>query len=250
MSTQLKKIIKRFLGYLGLEIKKRKTNQRKAEHQPQMVRGLLSSKILLDHVYTVIDVGAAAGTWSLAASQVWPSASFVLFEPLAERKDVLEELVRKHSGFFYVNAAAGSEPGRLSFKIASDLDGSGVARSGETDPNIRSVDLTRIDTEVQKRNLPGPYVIKLDTHGFEVPIIEGCSGILNETVLFIIECYGFQIADNSLLFWEMCRHMDLLGFRLFNIVDVMNRKKDGAFWQCDAFFIRKDHPLFNDNQYQ
>lgn len=250
MPTILTSIVKKIFRSFGLEITtKRKTNS-KVDHQPHMLRGLHASKVLLDDVRTVIDVGAAAGTWSLSAKQVWPNASFLLFEPLAERKELLEDLVRKHPNFYYVNAAAGNEPGRLSFRIANDLDGSGVARAGETDLNLRSVDLTRIDAEVQKRNLKGPYVIKLDTHGFEVPIIEGCSRIIHETVLFIIECYGFQIADNSLLLWEMCRHMDQQGFRLFNIVDVMNRKKDGAFWQCDAFFIRKDHPMFNDNKYQ
>ncbi|RYE45276.1 MAG: hypothetical protein EOP48_22205 [Sphingobacteriales bacterium] len=72
---------------------------------------------------------------------------------------------------------------------------------------------------------------------------------MNQVSCFIIECYGFQIAEKSLLFWEMCRYMDELGFRLFDIVDVMNRPKDGAFWQCDAFFLRKENPVWSNIQY-
>jgi hypothetical protein len=112
------------------------------------------------------------------------------------------------------------------------------------------VQVIRLDDAVKEGGLTGPFLVKLDTHGFEVPILEGCSGIVDQVSLFIIECYGFQIADNSLLFWEMCQYMDCLGFRLFDIVDIMHRPKDGSFWQCDAFFIRKENDLFKDNKYR
>src|SRR5690606_1041292 len=103
---------------------------------------------------------------------------------------------------------------------------------------------------VQRLGLKGPFLVKLDTHGFEMPILEGCSEILPDVELFIIECYGFHITGSSLLFWEMCHEMDKLGFALFDIVDVMHRPKDGAFWQCDAFVIRKSNALFSDNRYK
>jgi hypothetical protein len=47
----------------------------------------------------------------------------------------------------------------------------------------------------------------------------------------------------------MCQYMDNLGYRLFDIVDIMNRPTDKAFWQCDAFFIKKDNPVFQTNTY-
>lgn len=214
-----------------------------------MLQGLRRFKSLQIPVATVIDVGAAAGSWSLKTRELWPESSFVLFEPLEERRNELEQLAQQYSNFYYVPSAAGAVAGSVPFRIAPDLDGSGVA-SDSASSEVRTVPLCRLDKEVQRLGLKGPFLVKLDTHGFEMPILEGCSEILPDVELFIIECYGFHITGSSLLFWEMCHEMDKLGFALFDIVDVMHRPKDGAFWQCDAFFIRKSNALFSDNRYK
>ncbi len=215
----------------------------------EMIGGLARVKKLNLNITTIIDVGAAAGSWSLSAKELWPDCSYLLFEPLAERKAELEALARVNTNFHFVPLAAGKEKGSISFNVSDDLDGSGITYNPGTNPHIRSVEVSSIAHEITERNLKGPYMVKLDTHGFEVPIIEGCAGIMKDISLFIIECYGFHIVRNSLLFWEMNRYMSEYGFRLFDMVDIMRRPADQAFWQCDAFFIRNDHPLFKNNQY-
>lgn len=242
--------LKTLFSLLGYEIRRKPSpSQLPAFINSDMNGGLMRYKRLDPEVKIVIDVGAAKGKWSMLAKPHWPSASFVLFEPLAERKQQLEDLVKTNPGFYLVTAAAGKEKGSVNFVVAEDLDGSGV--SSETNNlNSRRVIVTSIQDEVKRLNLQGPFLVKLDTHGFEIPILEGCQEIWDNISLFIIECYGFRIAKDSLLFWEMCEYMDNRGFRLFDMVDIMRRSKDGAFWQCDAFFIRKDHVLFRDNSYQ
>lgn len=215
-----------------------------------MYGGIVRLKNLGVPVKTIVDVGAASGSWTMMAKHLWPECSYVLFEPLEERKAELEKLSADNSNIFIVPYAAGKTVSEAKFYVADDLDGSGVAgEQDNTTANIRIVKQTSIDIEIQRLQLSGPYIIKLDTHGYEVPIIEGCKDILTDVSAFIIECYGFQIAENSLLFWEMCCYMDNLGFRLYNIVDVMNRQKDGSFWQCDAFFIRKENKVFSTSGY-
>jgi FkbM family methyltransferase len=245
----VKKIVNMLLGVAGVELKRIQPKVSFTGNQ-QMRKGLHRWKQLNIPVNTVVDVGAAAGTWTLSAKEFWPDASFVLFEPLEERKEELEEVVKKHPRFHFVPFAAGEKKGSVEFVISDDLDGSGIASRDTPLSNIRKMQVRSIPEILQELNLEGPYVVKLDTHGFEVPIIKGCLPFLDRINLFIIECYGFQITDNSLLAWEMCQYMDELGFRLVDVVDVMNRPRDGAFWQCDMFFMRKDDPLFNYNQYK
>lgn len=198
-------------------------------------------------INTIIDVGAACGTWSIAAQVHWPNCSYLLLEPLKERKETLSELVKNHDNWHLIQKAAGDTTGKINFYVSQDLDGSGIAK--ETDQLVREVVLTTIDLEVDERKLKGPFMIKLDTHGFELPILKGCSSIIENVSLFVIECYGFRIATNSLLFGEMCMHMDRLGFKLIDIVDVLNRPNDGAFWQCDAIFINKKLPFYQNTSY-
>lgn len=215
----------------------------------EMFQGLVRYKAKGIPVNTLIDVGAAAGTWSLSASEIWPDSNFILFEPLAERKAELQALCESRGNFNYIGAAAGKEDGVVSFHVSDDLDGSGVA-GGKGEQNLRTVQITSISKQVKAFGALPPYVIKLDTHGFEVPIIEGCQDILQQVSLFIIECYGFHITKDSLLFWEMCRFMEERGFRLIDIVDILRRPKDKAFWQCDAFFAPAGLDIFTDNSYQ
>lgn len=245
----IKLIAHKVLAQFGYEVRRRANTVPENLHYNKAMKIGLSRFLQLNlPIQTVIDVGAAEGKWSLSARQFWPDASFLLFEPLKERQEQLNNLAKLHSNFTIAPYAAGNARSQLKFSVSEDLDGSGVA-SGDGNSVVRMVEVTSIQEEVNNLNLRGPFLVKLDTHGYEVPIIEGCSNILSEISLFIVECYGFQIASQSLLFWQMCQYMESLGFRLFDIVDVMNRKKDGAFWQCDAFFIRSDHPVFQDNKY-
>jgi FkbM family methyltransferase len=215
-----------------------------------MLEGLSKLYRLNLGVRTIVDVGAAAGTWTLLAKRFWAESFYLLFEPLAERQSELAKLALQHASLFIAPFAAGNSDGEASFYVAGDLDGSGVATAANNPgESIRIVGQTTVDKQIASHGLKGPFLVKLDTHGYELPIIEGCKAILPETIAFIIECYGFRIAEKSLLFPEMCVYMDRLGYRVFDIVDVVNRPSDGAFWQCDAFFIRKDNPVFHTSIY-
>jgi FkbM family methyltransferase len=249
----LRKVIRKALNAFGLEINRRPTQIHtllpEYHRNIEMLQGLGRVKLRDNEFSTIIDVGAAAGSWSQSAYEIWPNAEFVMFEPLAERREELQQLVTKFKNFHFVESAAGESAGEVNFNISEDLDGSGIADGTNNVNTTRTVSVRRLDTTVKSLNLKGRYLIKLDTHGFEVPIIEGASEILKEVDLFIIESYGFQIAEKSLLFWEMCRYMDAKGFRLVDIVDIMHRPGDGAFWQCDAFFAPKKFELFLNNSY-
>jgi len=250
----MRNAIKRLLSLVGLEVRlKRKVETTKYYYQSaEMTTALERLRPLISNdIYTFVDVGAAVGDWSLCAKQFWPNAKFVLCEPLAERAAVLDNLCNSNKDFYFLPVAAGKEEGEIQFSVTDDLDGSGSAEGLDSKTgNIRTVAVKRIDEELRRLDLTGPYIIKLDTHGFEVPIIEGCQDILKEVSLFIIECYGLRLTKNSLLFWEMCEYMDKKGFGLIDIIDITRRPIDNAFWQCDAFFIPKTSPQFSVNTFK
>ena len=68
--------------------------------------------------------------------------------------------------------------------------------------NLREIEIIDLDSAINEFDLKGPFILKLDTHGFEVPIFDGAKDTLTNTVLIIVEVYGFRVAPNSLLFWE------------------------------------------------
>ncbi|MBL9188263.1 MAG: FkbM family methyltransferase [Opitutaceae bacterium] len=197
-------------------------------------------------IATWIDVGASDGIWSLRARRHFPQANFLLFEPLAEHAAALRALETSR-GFAHVAAAAGSAPGEIAFAIDPLLDGSGVAAPGATD--TRTVPMETIDRVVRERKLPGPFGVKLDTHGFELPVLAGAAHTLKSTALLVIEAYNFPLTPDSLRFHELCASLEARGFRCVDLADPMRRPRDGALWQMDLAFARADHPAFATSTY-
>src|SRR5690606_27318248 len=187
-------LVNKFLSLFGLQITRKAKTHRSLTGRHTMIGGLRRYSNLGLPVGTIIDVGAAAGSWSLMAEQLWPECAFVLCEPLEERKEQLQALARDKSNFLFIPYAAGSDENLVDFRIAPDLDGSGISSGSVSDGKNRKVAVRRIDNEIKTLDLVGPFIVKFDTHGYEVPILEGCAGILSDVELFIIECYGFRIA--------------------------------------------------------
>ena len=194
----------------------------------------------------IIDVGAAEGKWTQNAMCYWPDACYELVEPLREQTSVLNRLVSGRANLRYHAGVAGAEPDSVLFSVSNDLDGSGVY--GSQAANIRELPVLTIDSLVDHKQ--GPYLIKLDTHGYEVPILKGANKTLKQTQALVVEVYGFHVSPTALLFHQLSTLLEEKGFRLFDIVDVMRRQKDLAFWQADAIYLNADHKVFQDNAYR
>jgi FkbM family methyltransferase len=199
-------------------------------------------------VGTIIDVGASDGRWCEDARKHFPNARLFMIEANDVHEPGLRAFKARVPGADYVLAAAGREVGRVHFGISDDPFGGAALPSGA--PGARIVPATTIDHEVAARSLPGPYLVKLDTHGFEVPILEGATATLREASLLIIEVYNFTLMRGALRFQEMVARLESGGFRPIDLVEPMYRPKDGAFWQCDLFFARANRPEFASNTYR
>jgi len=193
---------------------------------------------------TVLDVGSSDGKWTSDALAVFPDAYYLLFEPLAERIGELDQLKGRFPRVDYILAAAGSEEGEVPLIVTDDLDGSRALLRHEKNAQARTVPLVTIDHAVGTRNLQPDYLLKLDVHGFELPILAGAVTTLARTRVAIIEAYNFHITSVSPTFAELVAYMDKAGFCCIDIVDPLRMTPEGVEWQIDLFFARKDDPVF------
>ena len=201
------------------------------------------------NIATVIDVGASDGHWAVEARPVWPDAHFHLVEAFEHWRPSLEKACAENAGFSYALAAAGEKDGQVWFENDPAAPYGGVA-SSEGGNGKWKVPQISLSEEVCRHGLKGPFAIKLDTHGFELPILVGAEGILPQTNLVIIEVYVFNIASQSLIFHEICQWMAERGFRPIDMAAPLWRPHDNALWQFDLFFVRSDRPEFSYIRYE
>ncbi|WP_250933865.1 FkbM family methyltransferase [Aporhodopirellula aestuarii] len=198
---------------------------------------------------TVVDLGAAEGSWSSMASQIFTDARYLLCEPLPARKDMLSEISQKSGGMFHFSPiVVGDSKQPLMFDVSGDLDGSGVY--GGVTENAVELPQDTLDNLIDEAALPPPYLLKFDTHGYEDNIIRGAVKTLETTIAIVMECYLHQVSPTAKPFWEMCDQLVKVGFRPVYVSDLLARPYDSTLWQMDIFFLRSDHPVFMHSSYQ
>lgn len=199
-------------------------------------------------VGTVVDIGASNGMWSQTVMPYFPNAQYLLIEAQKVHEAELQQFVAAHPQAQYVLKAAGEKAGTIYFD--ADEAFSGQATTAHDREGLIEVPVCGVDEEIAARKLPGPYLLKFDVHGFERPILRGAEQTLKNTSLLIMECYNFEIAPQSLLFHDMCRHLHELGFRVADISEPLWRPGDRMLWQMDIFFVRADRPEFQRKSYR
>jgi FkbM family methyltransferase len=197
------------------------------------------------HINTVIDIGASNGCWSKRLRKYYPRAFCLLVEANPYHRNALSQFRANHANLDIVLAAAGDTEGEIYFDGTDPFGGLASHEASDT-MNLR-VPVTTIDSLCTKHQLQPPYLIKLDTHGFEVPILEGAKEALKQTTLLVVETYNFNIAPTSLRFPQMCQYLESKGFRCIDMCEPLYRDFDKAFWQADLFFAPDSYAGFECN---
>ena len=198
-------------------------------------------------VASLIDVGASNGFWSKAFARYLPGRHHLLIDANAFHLEELKKVCRENPKWQFALTAVGGTIGELYFD-ASDPLGGFLSETPWTKDYL-PCPVTTIDHLVEQYPLPGPFMIKLDTHGVELPILAGAAKTLQETSVIVIEAYNFTFGQPAVPFWDLCRHMLEIGFRPLDVFDLLYREVDNAFWQFDLLFVRSDLALFQDSRY-
>jgi FkbM family methyltransferase len=244
MNSSIKSVVKMLFRSLGYTVKRLDNPADRAT-----MEGAFRALVHRKHAFkTVIDIGASNGSWSAALMRHFPDCHYLLVDAQPVHEKALQAFCAAHPNAQYVLAAAGEKPGQIFFDVADPLGGQ-ASYTPHSAADIR-VPVVALDLEVAARKLEGPYLLKFDTHGFEVPILKGAAATLDEAEVVIMECYNFRIAPEALTFDEMCRYMAEKGFRCVDLADPMHRPYDDSFWQMDLVFIRSDRPEFSHLRYR
>lgn len=187
---------------------------------------------------TVIDVGVADGTLELYGP--FPDAELLLVEPMARFKPAIEAILKRRRGHHFLGAAA-EQAGEMMLYAAP---GSAAAHNAALAPKGsdwkgESLPVERVDRLVETFGLKPPYFLKVDVEGFELDVVAGCTGILEQTPVVVLEA-GFTPSNERRPFVEVVTRMSDLGYVVFDLFDGICRPYDQALSISDVAFVRAD----------
>ncbi len=204
---------------------------------------------------TLIDVGVAFGTPGLYDGLKNSGTNFYLIEPVPKCAPILKKY-EEELGAKTFNVAAGAEDGVVSFNVHSDVSGSSAFdqwEGAEMDGETVTVPLRRLDTLIPGP-LARPALLKVDTQGSELLVIDGASGLLDQIDVIILECSFHQFRKNAPEFNEIVVRMNQLGFACYETLEGHYRALDNAMAQIDLVFVpidselRKERMFFSSEQ--
>jgi FkbM family methyltransferase len=136
-----------------------------------------------EQIHTILDVGANIGQTALMLQQELPQSTIHCFEPIPDTFTVLREKTAGHSQIHCHNLAMGSHEGSLEV-MAVPLAWTNSLISGhlDNDPKARkvSVDISTLDLFCQHHSIPHISILKIDTEGYDLEVLQGCQKMLEE----------------------------------------------------------------------
>ena len=194
---------------------------------------------------TVIDVGVQQGTPELYA--VFPTSLHVLIEPVEEQEPILKKICASLPHASYILAAASDKTGVTNLKVSKNGMYSGMTSDedqGDANYQIRKISTIALDDLYERSKMPGPILLKIDVDGRETTVLQGAVKLLREKVEYVvIESTAFGQINEVI---DFMRDQD---FAIYDILDHLYRPLDGALWQVDIAFVKREGRFRTQSSY-
>ncbi len=205
---------------------------------------LLSVKNYVSSINTVIDVGANAGQFAIAASKIYPKVHLYSFEALPSLLTVLEKNTKEIENIKIFNFALGDVKGDIEFfqndyslassaleihKNQTDLfpETGGVKKI-----KIKSETLDDISSEIKFNS---PVLLKLDVQGYEKKVLAGAVKSMKKIDYLLFETSFTAMYNSEPLFDEMNSYAKELGFEIVAPVGIF-QSENMKILQMDVLY--------------
>lgn len=198
----------------------------------------------------VLDIGANAGQYgSSLRGVIGYKGRIASFEPLREPFEQLKRTAATNPPWDCHNIAFGDGDGTRTINISANSFSSSLlpvsARTLEIEPAVayvgtQDVPVRRLDSTLGQFAQTGDSILlKIDTQGYEMKILNWALGVISRFSLIQLETSFFEVYQGETLIGDMIKFLDYLGFRVVSIEPGWENPKTGELLQADFIFGRK-----------
>ncbi|WP_058868106.1 FkbM family methyltransferase [Chloracidobacterium thermophilum] len=212
----------------------------KTAYAPKQMDVILDIRRLvpLSSVQVIFDVGANVGETVLWFRGAFPHAHIVAFEPVKATFNELERRVGHLPNVKLLNVALGEQP-KVEVMHLQRYSGHNSLNPALNQPSptgqSEEVQVETVQNIAKKLAFPRIDFFKIDTEGYELPVLTGATDYLPKTT-FIYAEIDFEINGRHTNFFALHEFLGRHGFAFFGLYD-LHHYENGRLNYANALFI-------------
>ncbi|MEO6252343.1 MAG: FkbM family methyltransferase [Ferruginibacter sp.] len=236
----LKRYIHRFTRSLGFDFYALKD---KSDSELLRLRWLQQMNIK-----TVLDIGANEGQFASMIRKLLPQATICSFEPIPDCYSKLTANFNNDPAFKAFNVAVGDKEETVEMNINDFSPSSSLLEIDElhvenfkhtAHSKKQQIPLKTLDGLSAQLNLAKPYMVKIDTQGYEDKVIKGGQQVLAGADVIFVELSYRPLYKEQTLFDDIYNELVRLGFAYHGNFEELLSPVNGAVLQSDGIFIKR-----------
>jgi len=198
-------------------------------------------------VNTVLDVGANCGQFAAGLRSSGYCGQIVSFEPLsAVHESLTRAAFHDRNWIVMPRMALGDTVGTLQMNVSDNLVSSSLLqvrqRSVDAAPGSAFVGTDEVSVnlldDVIDEAWSKPFVLKLDTQGFELNVLRGAPETLKMTTVVITELSLSPLYAGGASFADVFRFLEERDFRCISLFEGFVDRASNEVLQVDGVFVR------------
>ncbi len=170
---------------------------------------------------SIFDVGANEGQFAIGALATFPAATIWSYEPGAGAFARLGAVLGNHPRMRLARKALGREEGEATLHVTTADQSSSLlelhANHLEAYPEVRelrqeTVQVSTLKNEIERILPPEPVLLKIDTQGFEMQVLQGAGEALGRIRWIVLETATRPMYRDETLFSDISRWLGDRGF--------------------------------------
>lgn len=193
----------------------------------------------------ILDVGAYDGKTALFLHNFFPSASIHAYEPNPEAAGLLQENVLGINNIIFHPEALSDKPGTLPFYVTHNKVSSSLNKVNSASPGAEGTLADQLKIErvidipllsLDNCGYESIFILKLDTQGNEVRVLQGGKQTLKKTHIVVTEMSVHQLYENGCTYSETDALLRDNGFIAVDFI-VPARKNGVQMMEFDAIYV-------------
>ena len=190
--------------------------------------------------FTFIDVGAYLGDFSHDVLEDFPSATGLLFEPTELSFQALERRFQSRASVRIFNLALSSEAGERKFNTVADSATNSLLGIRATSSQVKTtfVRVATLDGFLEGlRGLPSISLLKVDTQGNDLRVLEGAKGILaTHRPAVLVEAIFLELYQGQSAYYDI---LEFMRDRQYSLAAVLapHATSEGIWAFADLLFV-------------